>query len=96
MNRTGRLAGRGAHGAADLLTHGLGIDRGAPLDDRIVDRELVDALTQTDLESLRLFCADYPEASGHLFYGGTVRYRFDAIEVVPIGEGLSTLGRTLR
>lgn len=50
---------------------------------------------QTDLDGLRLFCADYPFAQGHLFYGGTKRYRFDAIEVVPLGEGLSSLGWTL-
>lgn len=46
---------------------------------------------ETDLAGLRLFCADYPQAHGHLFYGGTKRYRFGAIEVIPFGEGLVSL-----
>jgi predicted AAA+ superfamily ATPase len=50
---------------------------------------------ESDLDGLRLFCADYPSADGHLFYGGNKRYRFDAIDVVPIGEGLSTLREVL-
>jgi len=50
---------------------------------------------ETDLTGLRLFCADYPAARGHLFYGGTKRYRYDSIEVVPLGEGLATLGTML-
>ena len=50
---------------------------------------------ESDLDGLRLFCADYPSAAGHLFYGGTKRYRFDAIDVVPIAEGLSTLREVL-
>ena len=50
---------------------------------------------ESDLDGLRLFCADYPAAKGHLFYGGTKRYRFDAIDVVPIAEGLSTLREVL-
>lgn len=48
-----------------------------------------------DLEGLRLFCADYPEAQACLFYGGTERYRFGAIDVVPLGEGLVGLGHRL-
>lgn len=50
---------------------------------------------ESDLAGLRLFCADYPAARGHLFYGGTRRYRFGAIEVVPFAEGLAALGATL-
>jgi uncharacterized protein len=50
---------------------------------------------ETDLTGLRLFIEDYPSARGHLFYGGTKRYRFGAIEVVPFGEGLVALGATL-
>jgi hypothetical protein len=50
---------------------------------------------ESDLDGLRLFCADYPAAKGHLFYGGTKRYRFEAIDVVPIAEGLSTLREVL-
>jgi predicted AAA+ superfamily ATPase len=46
---------------------------------------------ETDLEGLRLFCSDYPQARGHLFYGGTQRYRFGAIDVLPLGEGLAAL-----
>jgi predicted AAA+ superfamily ATPase len=47
---------------------------------------------ERDLEGLRLFCDDYPRAKGHLFYGGTRRYQFGAIEVVPFEEGLRELG----
>lgn len=50
---------------------------------------------ERDLAGLQLFCADYPSAKGHLFYGGTRRYRFGAIEVVPLADGLRSLGQTL-
>ena len=40
----GGTARRGPHGAAHLLAHGLGVDRRAPFHDRLVHRELVDAL----------------------------------------------------
>ena len=50
---------------------------------------------ESDLAGLRLFCDDYPQAKGHLFYGGTKRYRFGAIEVVPFQEGLTSLPATL-
>ncbi len=50
---------------------------------------------EADLEGLRLFCGDYPQAKGHLFYGGTRRYRFGAIEVLPFEEGLRALPDTL-
>ena len=46
---------------------------------------------EADLDGLRAFCADYPEAQGHLLYGGSTSYRFGAIEVVPLGEGLRCL-----
>lgn len=51
---------------------------------------------EADLAGLRLFCEDYPRASGHLFYGGTRRYTFGNIEVMPLGEGLATLDVMLR
>jgi predicted AAA+ superfamily ATPase len=51
---------------------------------------------ESDLEGLRLFCEDYPQAEGHLFYGGTKRYRFGPIEVVPIEEGIRSLPSTLK
>jgi len=50
---------------------------------------------ERDLAGLKLFCDDYPSAKGHLFYGGTRRYRFGAIEVVPLADGLRSLGATL-
>jgi predicted AAA+ superfamily ATPase len=50
---------------------------------------------EADLRGLRLFCADYPEASGHLLYGGTRRYQYDRIQVVPFGEAIMTLGTLL-
>jgi predicted AAA+ superfamily ATPase len=50
---------------------------------------------ETDLTGLRAFCDEYPRARGHLFYGGTRRYRYDTIEVVPLGEGLAELATTL-
>lgn len=45
----------------------------------------------SDLDGLRLFCADYPEARGHLLYGGVTSYRFGAIDVTPLEEGLRLL-----
>jgi predicted AAA+ superfamily ATPase len=50
---------------------------------------------ESDLAGLRLFCGDYPPAKGHLYYGGTRRYRFGAIEVVPLADALPALGATL-
>jgi predicted AAA+ superfamily ATPase len=50
---------------------------------------------ETDLRGLRLFCGDYPEARGYLLYGGTRRYTFDAIEVIPFGEAITKLGAIL-
>jgi predicted AAA+ superfamily ATPase len=50
---------------------------------------------EADLAGLRLFCADYPQAQGHLLYGGSKRYRFGSIEVVPLEEGLMSLPKTL-
>lgn len=50
---------------------------------------------EADLAGLRLFCADYPRAHGHLFYRGSRRYRFGNIEVVPLEEGLRALPGTL-
>lgn len=50
---------------------------------------------ETDLQGLREFTLDYPSARGHFFYGGTRRYKFDNIDVVPLEEGLRELGTTL-
>ena len=48
-----------------------------------------------DLAGLRLFCEDYPEASGCLLYGGAQRYRFGRIDVVPLADGLTGLAGRL-
>ncbi len=50
---------------------------------------------ESDLAALQLFCADYPEAQACLFYGGTMRYRFGPIEVMPIADGLAGLAHRL-
>jgi len=50
---------------------------------------------ESDVDGLRLFCQDYPAAKGHLFYGGTKRYSYDNIEVVPLEQGLMSLRKTL-
>ncbi len=52
--------------------------------------------SEADLAVLRVFCADYPEAKGWLFYGGTKRYRFGAIEVLPVIDALPRLATLLR
>lgn len=45
-----------------------------------------------DLESLRLFKKDYPQATAYLFYLGTEeRYTEDHIRMVPLGQGLLNL-----
>jgi uncharacterized protein len=46
---------------------------------------------ESDLAGLRLFLEDYPMAKGHLFYGGDKHYRFGAIEVSPVEQGLRRL-----
>lgn len=50
---------------------------------------------ESDLDGLRAFCADYPEARGCLLYGGTRRYRFGSIDVEPFIEGLDGLAERL-
>jgi len=50
---------------------------------------------KTDLRGLQLFCSDYPEARGYLLYGGTRRYQYDRIQVMPFGEAIATLGTLL-
>ena len=50
---------------------------------------------ERDLAALQLFCADYPEAQACLFYGGTMRYRFGPIEVMPLADGLAGLAHRL-
>lgn len=50
---------------------------------------------EDDIASLRLFCADYPQAHGLLLYGGRQRYRFGNIDVIPVGVGLNELGERL-
>lgn len=47
---------------------------------------------ESDLEELRLFCADYPEARGHLLYGGRQTYRFGPIDVAPLADFLPEAG----
>ncbi len=51
--------------------------------------------SETDLDALQLFCSDYPEARGWLFYGGTKRYRYGAIEVLPVIDALPSLATLL-
>ncbi len=50
---------------------------------------------ERDLAGLRLFCDDYPQARGHLLYGGTKRYTFENIEVLPLRDALLTAGELL-
>jgi predicted AAA+ superfamily ATPase len=52
-------------------------------------------LRERELDALRAFCADYPRARGHFLYGGSRRYRFGAIDVLPLGEALAELPRIL-
>lgn len=50
---------------------------------------------EDDIAALRLFCDDYPEASGCLLYGGRQSYRFGRIEGVPLEKGLAGLAQRL-
>jgi predicted AAA+ superfamily ATPase len=50
---------------------------------------------EADLDGLRLFLADYPEARGHLLYGGTERLRIGEIDVTPLADALLELGAWL-
>jgi hypothetical protein len=42
------------------------------------------------------FLAEYPEARGYVLYGGTRRYHFDAIDVLPFGDAITNLSALLR
>lgn len=46
---------------------------------------------EADLRGLRAFRKDYPEATGHMLYGGDRAYSMDGIEVRPLSEALPTL-----
>ena len=48
-----------------------------------------------DLKHLRIFLADYPEASGYLFYGGDQEYNVDGIRILPISMALKQLPQLL-
>lgn len=48
-----------------------------------------------DLSGLRAFLREYPEARATLLYGGSRRYRDGNIDVIPLEEGLRTLGSLL-
>jgi predicted AAA+ superfamily ATPase len=50
---------------------------------------------EDDIAALRLFCDDYPAATGCLLYGGRQSYRFGRIEVVPLEKGLAGLAERL-
>jgi len=48
-----------------------------------------------DIAALKLFCQDYPEATGCLLYGGRQTYRFGRIDVVPLADGLADIATRL-
>ncbi len=48
-----------------------------------------------DVAALRTFCDDYPEARACLLYGGTQRYKFGPIDVLPLAEALKQLPHRL-
>ena len=50
---------------------------------------------EADLDTLRLFAADYPAARCVLLYGGDRRYEVDGIEVVPVRRALPELAARL-
>ncbi len=51
---------------------------------------------EADLKGLKLFIDEYPQARGHLFYGGTRSYDFGSIQVRPLADGLVELPHILR
>lgn len=52
--------------------------------------------SESDLAGLRAFASDYPESKGWFLYGGTKRYRYDSIDVLPVIEALPALATMLR
>lgn len=44
-----------------------------------------------DLRALQAFQEDYPQSKLYLFYGGSQRLYFNAIEAIPVAEALQTL-----
>lgn len=49
----------------------------------------------SDVDALRLFQEDYPQAKCFLFYGGTKSYAVDGCRVLPLEEALLTLDEIL-
>ena len=54
-----------------------------------------DRLRDKDLQSLRLFGKDYPQATTYVFYGGDQRYQIGEIEVIPLTQALPQLDNLL-
>ena len=50
---------------------------------------------EADLKGLKVFIDDYPQARGHLFYGGARSYDFGSIQVMPLTDGLVALPHIL-
>jgi hypothetical protein len=50
-----------------------------------------DRLRDGDLDAIRLFLADYPEATATVMYGGDRAWRDGAIRVEPIEQALAAL-----
>ena len=50
---------------------------------------------RTDLEALKLFCEDYPQAKAYFVYGGTRKDRYGKIEAWPVGAFLDALPKIL-
>jgi len=50
-----------------------------------------DRVRAEDLEGLRLFLKDYPQAKAYFLYGGKRKYRDEGIEIIPFVEGIEIL-----
>ncbi len=52
-------------------------------------------LRSRDLKGLEAFCADYPQATALLLYGGDRPLQLGSVRILPIEDGLRTLGPLL-
>ena len=53
-----------------------------------IEVKLSATFRESELESLRLFCRDYPMAKAYFIYGGDRRIRYENIDVIPLEQFL--------
>ena len=62
---------------------------------KAIEVKKTDRLRDSDLDTLRSFLEEYPQAEGYLFYGGNRNLNLSGIKVIPLQEALPSLPELL-